>query len=272
MTIEQACSGDTLRNRVRSARDGGAEASLLAGEVVSHVVHLLRGLAAIHQRGLAHRDIKPSNIMVYRGHASEACGNLDTVLKLGGVTAKYLDLGNAKDIHEEREGRSVDGRGLGAYQELFSRVEFEGTRFSRGGVDMALGDEERVMLTRVAFGKRKDRHENRFLDRSVWPQSEGGRVRGGGCVYINPKALDEYALGVVIFEYVASLAAGLPVMRSDREEGQCFWQSVPRSRRGVDLGEGRNGTGWSACRRWQNVVSACVRFCLSRPLSFVTCL
>ena len=108
------------------------------------------------------------------------------------MTAKYLDLGNAKDIsrpspppagtgaaNADTDTAAADAHELLA---LFSHVEFQGTRLHArlgpaqfgalacqaggGAVQGGGGGGGRCgsVLTRVAFGKRKDRHENRFID------------------------------------------------------------------------------------------------------------
>jgi hypothetical protein len=63
-------------------------------------------------------------------------------------------------------------------------------------------------------------------------------ARSKDCVYTRPQSLDEYALGVVIYEYIASHVEGVPVVRAGEPVAaaggggavsaqDCFWQSAP---------------------------------------------
>ena len=158
-----------------------------------------------------------------RVHDSEPHGLVlprkgDAVTNSEGVTAKFLDLGNAKNAlsrqrlgNQRRKVRQGEAEGeeevaeveqvewakpegalvptetdlhARCYQSLFSSVEFEGARMcrkaitgrqevqdaeARGEWEGGRGRAGHVggVLTRVVFGRRKDMHENRFLDRSI---------------------------------------------------------------------------------------------------------
>ena len=175
---------------------------------------LVQGLASIHAHGLAHRDVKPSNLMVYSGqpgHSREdapararscAGGGEEEIVGMGErgggrrradacvaprkVTAKYIDLGNAKDTAHETGAHGAVVPSVGhSYHPLFARVEFEGALIGRRRVDAwsdvghsvlagcgkAAGGgflAHEQLLTRVAFGNRKDQPSNRFFDQAVW--------------------------------------------------------------------------------------------------------
>jgi tRNA A-37 threonylcarbamoyl transferase component Bud32/predicted ATPase len=73
--------GETLETLIK--RSGQLEVKL-ALEIVRQVA---AGLAAVHKQKLVHRDLKPSNIMV-------------SLEEGGAVTAKIIDLGLAKAVHE----------------------------------------------------------------------------------------------------------------------------------------------------------------------------
>jgi hypothetical protein len=73
--------GETLEKLIK--RSGQLEVKL-ALEITTQVA---AGLAAVQEQQLVHRDIKPTNIMV-------------RLKEEGGVTAKIIDLGLAKTLHE----------------------------------------------------------------------------------------------------------------------------------------------------------------------------
>ena len=60
--VMEYIAGDTLKNRIRAARDAGERLS------PEEIIDLLRGLASAldyaHERSIVHRDIKPANIML----------------------------------------------------------------------------------------------------------------------------------------------------------------------------------------------------------------
>jgi hypothetical protein len=101
------------------------------------------------------------------------------------VTAKYIDLGNAKDTAHETGARGAVIPFVGhSYHPLFARIEFEGALIGRRRIDAwsDVGDSvlagcggatgggflaHEQLLTRVAFGNRKDQPSNRFFDQGV---------------------------------------------------------------------------------------------------------
>jgi hypothetical protein len=145
------------------------------------------------------------------------------------------------------------------------------------------------VLTRVAFGKRKDRHENRFIDDAFLQQCGDTEAEiSKECLFIDPKSLDSYALGVVIFEYVASLVEGVPVIRPGAGDGSGgmgmagpeldeFWLLPPAKRQrlatrkydGVSgVRSNLLGLGWVACSSWHQIVqSLCAVQVLSLSLA-----
>ena len=133
------------------------------------------------------------------------------------------------------------------------------------------------MLTRVAFGKRKDRHENRFIDDAFLQQCGDTEAEiSKECLFIDPKSLDSYALGVVIFEYVASLVEGVPVIRPGAGDGSWgmgmagpeldeFWLLPPAKRQRLatrkydgasSVRSNRLGLGWVSCSSWHQIVQS----------------
>jgi hypothetical protein len=133
------------------------------------------------------------------------------------------------------------------------------------------------VLTRVAFGKRKDRHENRFIDDAFLQQYGDTEAEiSKECLFIDPKSLDSYALGVVIFEYVASVVEGVPVIRPGAGDGgggvgmagpelDEFWLLPPAKRQRLatrkydgasSVRSNRLGLGWVSCSTWHQIVQS----------------
>src|SRR5262249_12802333 len=105
--------GETLESLIK--RSGRLDVSL-ALEITTQVAS---GLAAVHKEKLVHRDIKPTNIMVRLEEG-------------GAVTAKIIDLGLAKTVHESgsQTGVSTAG-GFAGTPEFASPEQFAGV-----GVDI----------------------------------------------------------------------------------------------------------------------------------------
>ncbi|HVJ27006.1 MAG TPA: protein kinase, partial [Vicinamibacterales bacterium] len=58
-TVSELLDGDTLRTRL-------ADGALPGRKAVDFAVHIVRGIAAAHERGIVHRDLKPENIFITR--------------------------------------------------------------------------------------------------------------------------------------------------------------------------------------------------------------
>jgi serine/threonine protein kinase len=63
----QLLKGETLRDRMKRAREGDATAALSIAEIVRIAREVAEGLRAAHSQGLTHRDVKPTNIWLERG-------------------------------------------------------------------------------------------------------------------------------------------------------------------------------------------------------------
>ena len=105
--------GETLENLIR--RSGRLDVKL-ALEIVTQVT---AGLVAVHKQNLVHRDIKPSNIMV--SLEGEGIG-----------TAKIIDLGLAKTVHESASEAVISSPGGFAGTPEFASPE----QFAGIGVDI----------------------------------------------------------------------------------------------------------------------------------------
>src|SRR6187401_931350 len=81
--VTELLEGSTLRERL-------ANSALPVRKAIDFAVHIVRGIAAAHERGIVHRDLKPENIFITN----------DGVVKL-------LDFGLAKTA-----GPSEGGRGF----------------------------------------------------------------------------------------------------------------------------------------------------------------
>jgi serine/threonine protein kinase len=88
----------------------------LAMEIVRQVA---AGLTAVHKQKLVHRDLKPANIMV----------NLEDG---GAVTAKIIDLGLAKAVHEPSAQTAISAPGAFVGTPEFASPE----QFAGVGVDI----------------------------------------------------------------------------------------------------------------------------------------
>jgi len=104
------------------------------------------------------------------------------------------------------------------------------------------------VLSRV-FHHRKDVPVNHFVDTRF-------RDRSQECTHVDPMQLDQYALGVVIYEYVASAVAGTPVHGDGRGDtaGE-FWQSKCGGRERATAVPG--WSGWAGCGRWHAIIRQC---------------
>jgi serine/threonine protein kinase len=105
--------GETLEGLIK--RSGRLDVKI-ALEVTTQVAS---GLAAVHEKKLVHRDIKPTNIMV----SSE---------EGGAVTAKIIDLGLAKTVHEPGSQTAISTLGGFAGTPEFASPE----QFAGVGVDI----------------------------------------------------------------------------------------------------------------------------------------
>jgi hypothetical protein len=105
--------GETLESLI--TRSGRLEIAL-ALEITRQVA---TGLAAVHKQKLVHRDIKPSNIMV-------------SLEEEGAVTAKIIDLGLAKTVHEPGSQTAISTAGGFAGTPEFASPE----QFAGVGVDI----------------------------------------------------------------------------------------------------------------------------------------
>jgi serine/threonine protein kinase len=105
--------GETLERFIK--RSGRLDLKL-ALEITTQVAS---GLAAVHKKKLVHRDIKPTNIMV---SWEESCA----------VTAKIIDLGLAKTVHEPGSQITVSTLGGFAGTPQFASPE----QFAGVGVDI----------------------------------------------------------------------------------------------------------------------------------------
>jgi serine/threonine protein kinase len=106
--------GETLQNLIK--RSGRLDVKL-ALEIATQVA---AGLAAVHEQNLVHRDIKPANIMV-RLKGEE-----------GSVTAKIIDLGLAKTLHESASEAGISSPGVFAGTPEFASPE----QFAAVGLDI----------------------------------------------------------------------------------------------------------------------------------------
>mmetsp|Transcript_11701 Transcript_11701/g.32586 ORF Transcript_11701/g.32586 Transcript_11701/m.32586 type:complete len:109 (+) Transcript_11701:2123-2449(+) len=71
---------------VQSAVSEGRTMENMPGVVMCQVFDIFEGLEAMHRLGMVYNDITPQNIMV----------NISTVHSLSEVSAKLIDLGNAR--------------------------------------------------------------------------------------------------------------------------------------------------------------------------------
>ena len=105
--------GETLEGLIK--RSGRLDVKL-ALEITTQVAS---GLAAVHKEKLVHRDIKPTNIMV-------------SLEERGAVTAKIIDLGLAKAVHERGSQTAISKLGAFAGTPEFASPE----QFAGVGLDI----------------------------------------------------------------------------------------------------------------------------------------